>query len=109
VTRIVSLQPTDITDHITEDGTELTRRPYPFHVDPDGFILRQDFWQGRAYQVIGFVSAPESSAVLHWREIANTPHDMIGKYVVVSDSHGRWSTYETAIATATTTETEETP
>jgi hypothetical protein len=35
----IMLQPSPVTDHITDDGVELTRRLYPFFVQPDGTIL----------------------------------------------------------------------
>jgi hypothetical protein len=28
--------------------------PYPFHIDADGSVLRQDFWKGEPSRLIGF-------------------------------------------------------
>jgi hypothetical protein len=28
--------------------------PYPFHVEPDGSIARQDFWRGEPLRLLGF-------------------------------------------------------
>lgn len=30
------------------------KAPYPYHIDGDGLVLRQDFWKGRPYQLVGF-------------------------------------------------------
>lgn len=28
--------------------------PYPYHIDPDGTVLRQDFWRGEPARLAGF-------------------------------------------------------
>ena len=99
--RIVTLQPSDIVDHITEDGTELTRKPYPFHVDINGLVQRQDFWRGDPYRVVGFVVDPSSHDVhLRWDEIFDRPERAVGMYVVTADAEETWSTHVVAIASA---------
>jgi hypothetical protein len=104
--RVITLQPADRTDHITEDGTELTQRPYPFHVRADdGHIERQDFWRGNPLQVVGFAERLDGRAVdVFWRTIAEDPQRAVGMYVVTADSRGGWATHLSAIAEVRVTE-----
>lgn len=100
--QIITLQPSARTDHITDDGHELQQLPYPFHVDVQGLIQRQDFWQGKVYRVIGFTAKPEAGFIdLSWRAAWDDPEKAVGKYVVTSDDKGDWSTHILAIQSAT--------
>jgi hypothetical protein len=103
--KTITLQPSAGTDRITETGTELTKLPYPFHVDTDGLIQRQDFWQGRFIVAIGFVADPNRMQVdLAWRDyVQGDLQQAVGMYVITSDDHGRWSTHIAAIQTVTVT------
>ncbi len=85
--RIVTLQPAAHVDHITEDGTELTKLPYPFHVNVHGEIQRQDFWKGNPERVVGFVSDLHRQEVdLSWDEVYGDPQRAVGQYVITQDS-----------------------
>lgn len=96
--RLISLKFASHTDHITDDGTELTRQPYPFHVTPDGSISRQDFWKGTPSQVIGFVDDPSVEEItLWWRDVAADPSKTVGKYAVTSSKDGKWATHLSAV------------
>lgn len=96
--KTITVQPAPHTDHVTEDGTELTQLPYPFHVAEDGSIGRQDFWNGRVARVVGFTARPEAGPiVLTWREVWADPEKAVGRYLITSDSAGRWSTHLSAI------------
>jgi hypothetical protein len=99
----ITLQFSSHTDEITPDGQELTRKPYPYHVDAaTGRIQRQDFWQGRVFRVIGFVVDPGRMEIdLWWPDVATHPQRAVGMYVVVADDNGRWSTNVAAIMTVT--------
>lgn len=90
-----TLQPADV-----PDGTTSTRRPYPFHVDPNGFVQRQDFWRGRVYRVIGFVSDPSRMDVdIHWDDaVEGDITRVVGMYVITTDTDSNWSTQVAAIA-----------
>lgn len=92
---MILLHLSDYTDHITADGTELTRRPYPYGVDAYGHII------GRTDEVtaIGF---QEDAAVqrvdLFWGEYAaGDPQVAVGKYLVTQDAAGRYATNVCAI------------
>jgi len=76
--------------------------PYPFHVEPDGAITRQDFWQGKAVAVIGFASSLLASSIeLPWFKYdpSQAPDAPVGMYVVTVDSEGRWGTHGSPIET----------
>lgn len=72
--------------------------PYPFHVNADGSIGRQDFWRGQAATAIGFVNRPDSYHIaLSWSAAVGNPQKAVGKYVVTADSKGQFSTHMVAI------------
>ena len=102
--RIVTLQPAAHVDHLTEDGEELTRLPYPFHVNVHGEIQRQDFWKGMPERVIGFVSDLHRQEIdLDWDVIFREPQRAVGQYVVTQDRTGQWATHTLAIMRVQTT------
>lgn len=93
--RVVTLQPSSHVDGITEDGEEMTKRPYPFHVNVKGEIVGGAEKGGR---VIGFVGDPARYEIdLDWDEIYLAPQRAVGLYVVTSDTDGVWSTHTLAI------------
>lgn len=99
---IITLQPSPRVDHLTEDGTELTQLPYPFHVDAKGDIQRQDFWRGNPAKVIGFTNDPAVQRVdLWWDDAVKDPQQAVGKYVVTRDDKGGMSVHVIAIQSAT--------
>jgi hypothetical protein len=104
VTRVITVQPASYVDHITEDGTELTKLPYPFHAvgDRTGEIMNQELWQGRPKRVVGFVSDLHRQEVdLFWldRRFLNNPQQVVGMYLVTQDSDGGMAVHNTAIET----------
>jgi hypothetical protein len=102
MSQYVTLQPSARVDHITEDGTELTQLPYPFHVAEDGYVWRQDFWQGRVLRVIGFqTTLHEHRITVPWADAWKDPEDAVGRYLVTEDRNGTWSTHVMAIQSAT--------
>jgi hypothetical protein len=107
--RIITLQPSARTDQITDDGTELQQLPYPFHVDEDGNVLRQDFWRGDPATVLGFQNRVDVQQVdLWWREVVADPQRAVGKYMVTVDRDGAFSTRTIAIESVTVIERAET-
>ena len=102
--RSITIQLSEYTDHITADGAELTRLPYPFHVEPNGEILRQDFWNGRVLKAIGFVADIARQEVdLWWDDYAleaatGGAEKVVGMYLITEDSKGTWATHQTAIS-----------
>lgn len=105
VERIVTLQPAEYVDHITEDSRELTRLPYPYHVHQDGSIGRQDFWRGEPKRVVGFTADLAKQQVdLWWHEAFAEPERAVGMYLVTQNEDGNMHTVVNAIAEATVTE-----
>lgn len=99
MSRRFKIQPAARTDHIAEDGHELQQLPYPFFVDEAGRVGRQDFWNGRVFQVIGFVADPARMEVdIFWPDILDLPGAAVGLYLITADDHGRFSTHESAVA-----------
>lgn len=97
--KIVTLQPSPRTDHITEDGQEFTQLPYPFHVTETGEVLRQDFWRGDPARIVGFTKEPQPGRLVYtWEEVAADPQRAVGLYIVSQDRAGRWAVHVIAVA-----------
>jgi hypothetical protein len=104
VARIITLQPSSVVDQITEDGTELTRLPYPYHVTEDGDVMGQDFWRGEPEGVIGFQrDAAVQKVDLWWDDAVADPQQVVGLYPVLRE-HGNLSTLLIAIESVTVTD-----
>lgn len=98
--KIVTLQPASQVDFLTEDGQELTRKPYPFHVRPDGLVERQDVWQGSVFRVIGFLERLDGHKIdVTWNYARRDPQRVVGMYVVTADDRGSMSVHLSAIET----------
>lgn len=99
MSKVFKIQPAAFVDHVTEDGVELTKLPYPFFADEQGMVGRQDFWNGDPYQVIGFADELEVHEInLSWGEAVKNPSLAVGMYLVTSDAAGNWGTHEHEIA-----------
>lgn len=99
---IITLQPAQITDHLTDDGHELTQLPYPFHVTDDGLVLHQDFWQGSPARIIGFAARVDVHSIdLDWSEAVAEPQRAVGMYVVSADEKNTWATHTVVIESVT--------
>lgn len=94
--QVMVLHLSNYTDHLTDDGTELTRRPYPFHVDAKGNILGN---RGDAVRVVGFQSDAAVQRVdLHWPDyIKGDPAVAVGKYLITQAADGKLSTQVCAV------------
>lgn len=98
MTKYVTVQPSAFTDGLTEDGTEMTRLPYPFHVTADGSILRQDFWHGDPKRVVGFAKRLDVHQVdLWWTQAWKSPQEAVGMYLVTQNADGSMHSHRTAI------------
>lgn len=96
--KMIRLQPSAFVDQIVDDH-ELTRLPYPFYVDYDGNVGRQDFWRGSPARVVGFVRDLARQEVdLWWQEAAKDPQQVVGMYLITVDRKGNMATHNTAIA-----------
>jgi len=97
--KIVLLQPSEYTDHITADGTQLTTLPYPVGVHMDGSVTNQEFWQGDPYRVIGFQRDLARHEIdVWWSEVSRDPQKAVGLYLVTGDSKGGMGVHQTAIS-----------
>lgn len=98
--RILFMQQAPVIDGLHDDFTSRSRLPYPLYADPNGMIQQQSFWQGKIYKVIGFQNDPIVQHVdLFWWQVKEA-QDVIGKYLVTSDSDGNWSSWPTAVVEA---------
>lgn len=97
--KVFMVQPSAFTDQLTEDGHQLTKLPYPFFVDEEGMVGRQDVFKGTVYQVIGFAKDLAVHKIdLEWEEAMQDPSLAVGAYLVTSDEEGNWSTHQTAVS-----------
>jgi hypothetical protein len=102
MSKTFKIQPAEVVDHVTKDGRELTKLPYPFFVDEKGMVGRQDVWTGDPHQVIGFAEEPEPGQVdLLWEEVMEDPSLATDMYLVTSDSEGNFDTRRAAISSVT--------
>lgn len=96
--RYITLQPAAHTDQITADGQELTKLPYPFHVNAaTGAIDRQSVFVG--WEVVGFQRDVARQEINLWWDdyVASDPQRAVGMYVVTRDGQGQMSTHLTAV------------
>lgn len=66
--------------------------PYPFHIEPDGSVARQDFWQGTPARLAGFQVDPKVMKVeifdFQWLADLDTVERVVGMHAVFIDSSG---------------------
>ena len=67
--------------------------PYPFFIDKEGMVGRQDFWKGKPEKLIGFQKANEINIDLSFGEFWKCPKKAVGLYPVFLHKNGRWNTY----------------
>jgi len=85
-----------ITIQPVQTGADL---PYPFHVDEEGFIGRQEFWKGKPYKLVGFASRPIAGQMdVFFADFWKDPELAIGKFPVFADKKKDWFTHSIAIA-----------
>ena len=83
------------TDHITGEGEQLQRRPYPIVVNEKGDAVAPNHLIAG---VIGFVADLARFEVdVWWDEAQKRPGEMVGMYVIIADEEGDWSTFSTAV------------
>lgn len=96
--RVIEVQLSGWTDHLTDDGQQLTKLPYPFFADEKGMIGRQDFWNGRVLRVVGFQADLNREMIdLFWDDVYADPGRAIGMYAVTENKRGDWVTHMTAV------------
>lgn len=107
----ITVQPSPRIDGLSDTGQERTQLPYPFHVEQDGSVLRQDFWRGDPKRVVGFQRDLAKQQIdLYWSDAWKDPEQAIGMYVVTQAANGQMSVQITAIQSmkVTTDESQET-
>jgi hypothetical protein len=101
--KIITVQPSAVTDHITGDGHELQQLPYPFHIREDG-QLDGSFWATQADAAVGFQAKLGVPTIdLWWRDAVAEPERAVGMYLVTRKGE-HWATWEIAIQAAHVTE-----
>ena len=64
---LASEAPHHVTLHIANTATgeyDVHRPlPYPFHLDADGNVLRQEFWRGEPVKLLGFQYSPDAQEI----------------------------------------------
>jgi hypothetical protein len=78
------------------------RLPYPYIVDENGLVGRQDFWKGNPYKLLGFNSRPVSGEMdvaqfiqLYMSDLPIPAEDImlgVGNYGVFSTKDNQWFT-----------------
>jgi hypothetical protein len=92
------LQPAEYTDGIAEDGTESVKSPRPFLFNQDGWLIGEDFWQGRAVMIVGLsANLSEETIDLPWEEAVLDHSKMVGMYAVTRSEAGDFHTLNMAI------------
>lgn len=84
------------TIHLNQPGTPLGEYnpriavPYPYHIEPDGAVMRQDFWHGDPAYLVGFQRDGDEQIVnLHTRDWFEGPMEAaVGMFPVFTGSDG---------------------
>ena len=73
--------------------------PYPYHIDSDGNVLRQDFWRGDPSRLIGFQATREQHVDLFYTDWFKGEADaVVGMYPVFVTDQGEMYTDARPIA-----------
>lgn len=88
--KIITLQPAERKDMTL---------PYPFFIDENGCVGRQEFWRGTPAALIGFAKVQTVHDVsLVLEDFLDHPEAAIGQYPVFAHTDGQWFTYVDPIA-----------
>ena len=67
--------------------------PYPYFIEENGNVGRQDFWKGKPEKLLGFSSKPEAGDIsLNLEGFWKNPEAAIGMYPVFADKADKWVT-----------------
>jgi len=75
--------------------------PYPYFINEEGFVGRQDFWKGKPYKLIGFSPIPKQEFDKRQIDVSTffeSPKKAIGMYPIFADIKDNWYTYQLKIA-----------
>lgn len=97
----VVFQPASKVDALTEDGQELTQKPYPFHVDWEGNVLNAEAVSAHHMACKRVVGLQFDIAVqrvdLYWPQVRTNPYWAQNRYIVTEDDHGNYASHVLAI------------
>ena len=107
---MIVLQSAPFVDHVTDDGTELTKMPYPLVCDDHGCIKHDPEMASRLPElpvaVLGFANDLNHPGQidLEWNTfVAELPVDAaVGKHLIVKQANDRISAMSTPVESAQT-------
>jgi len=81
---LITFQPAEIVDHVTEDGVELTKLPYPVHAwASDGRVPNHLGGYTEPLRIAGFTRTRDRGQFdASWETIAYNPPDAVGMFIV---------------------------
>lgn len=74
--------------------------PYPFFINEDGSVQRQDFWKGEPAKLMGFSKSKKQGVVrgsISFGDFMEDPERAIGMFPIFEHKNGDWFTYQDAI------------
>lgn len=77
--------------------------PYPYFIDENALVGRQDFWKGHPYKLLGFNSTANAGDIDVIKFLSGEKIETkdikkgVGNYAVFSDASDKWFTLETPI------------
>lgn len=79
--------------------------PYPFFIEDDGSVGRQDFWKGEPAKLIGFSKEQKAGAFSFGRKaFMENPQMAVGHFPIFADKDDNWSTYGDVIGSVSVKE-----
>ena len=67
--------------------------PYPYFIDKDGYVGRQDFWKGKPYKLLGFSKEAKAGKIeLNFVSFWKKPSQAVNMYPVFADKKDNWAT-----------------
>lgn len=96
---LITIQPAEFVDHITEDSTELTKLPYPVHAwSEDGRVPKNMGGWTEPERIVGFQRDPSVQQVdVPWHVVREDPDQAVGLYVVAANADGSMTSLTTAV------------
>lgn len=67
--------------------------PYPYFLDRNGKVGRQDFWKGEPLRLICFAKKGKAKSSLTFEEFTQAPEKAVKLYPVFEHVDGKWFTY----------------
>lgn len=81
-----------VANTVTGDYDPAKPLPYPYHIEADGKVARQDFWKGEPLRLAGFQHGDVQQVVVHADEWLTGDIDVTGMHPVFIDKGGNmWS------------------